>query len=99
MGETTWPSFQLGDGAKLLLHSCLQLEAFEALQDHPHATISTLDGSDDPGVVGAGGFSNDVEARIGMRTDEMRVEGAELARSEKSVGAGAAIIHGPVEAL
>ncbi len=71
----------------------------KSLQDHPHAAIGALEGPDDPSVVRASRFSCDVEARVGMRSNEVRVERMELARSEECVGTRGAVVHGPVKAL
>lgn len=99
MRHAILPRLQFRHMAKLLRHLRLRVVALEALQQQPHAAVRALDGADDPRVVGAGGLADDVEARVRVRPDEVRVERAELAGAEEGVGAGGVVVHCPVEAL
>ncbi len=89
----------IDNGLELGGHLLLQIEQLKSLQNHPDAAVSALKGANNPGVIGAGRFSRNVEARVRVRADEVRVQRAELARPEESVRAGGAVVHGPVEAL
>lgn len=72
---------------KFLPQLLLQLFQPEALEKVVHGPGGRVQGADDPSVVRAGGLARDQEARVAGRPDQVRVQPAELARTEEREGA------------
>ena len=59
---------------KLLQHFLLQVLQLEPLKEQVQAADRGVKSADDPGVVGAGSFADDVEASVGDGADQVGVE-------------------------